>query len=100
LNTGTGTVFAGAFLIRPSFSPIGILLSKIEFEPRHIFNVTLPEDDNDHIVCFITFNTNAKSLAALSGPDGEEFVKAAREVLKIDPQEEESFMSYRCSPGK
>ncbi|KAJ7897352.1 hypothetical protein B0H14DRAFT_3597834 [Mycena olivaceomarginata] len=56
------------------------------------------EDDNDHIVCFITFNTNAKSLAALSGPDGEEFVKAAREVLKIDPQEEESFMWYRCSP--
>ncbi|KAJ7498108.1 hypothetical protein B0H11DRAFT_1998713 [Mycena galericulata] len=72
---------------------------KIEFEPRYVFNLTLPEDDNDHIVCFITFNTDAKSLAALSGPDGEEFVKAAREVLKIDPQEEETFMWYRCSPG-
>ncbi|KAJ7733808.1 hypothetical protein B0H14DRAFT_3517269 [Mycena olivaceomarginata] len=39
-------------------------------------------------------STQPKSLAALSGPDGEEFVKAAREVLKIDPQEEESFMWY------
>ncbi|KAJ7837260.1 hypothetical protein B0H14DRAFT_3870575 [Mycena olivaceomarginata] len=40
---------------------------KIEFEPRHVFNFTLPEDDNDHIVCCITFNTDAQSLAALSG---------------------------------
>ncbi|KAJ7498131.1 hypothetical protein B0H11DRAFT_2276227 [Mycena galericulata] len=72
---------------------------KIEFEPRYVGHVTLPEDDNNDIVCFIIFNTDAKSLAALSGPDGEEFVKAAREVLKIDPEEEETFMWYRCSPG-
>ncbi|KAJ7356831.1 hypothetical protein DFH08DRAFT_954155 [Mycena albidolilacea] len=65
---------------------------KIEFEPRHVFNSTLPEDDNDHIVCCITFNTDAQSLAALSGPDGEEFVKATKEVLKIDPKEEGTFM--------
>ncbi|KAJ7811173.1 hypothetical protein B0H14DRAFT_3479965 [Mycena olivaceomarginata] len=32
---------------------------------------------------FDGFNTDAQSLAALSGPDGEEFVKAAKEVLKI-----------------
>jgi hypothetical protein len=51
-------------------------------------------------VCCITFNTDAQSLAALSGPDGEEFVKAAKEVLKIDPKEEGTFMWYRCSPMK
>ncbi|KAJ7733983.1 hypothetical protein B0H14DRAFT_2639487 [Mycena olivaceomarginata] len=56
---------------------------QIEFEPRHVFNLTLPEDNNDHIVCCIRFNTDAQSLAALSGPDGEEFVKAVKEVLKI-----------------
>ncbi|KAJ7209760.1 hypothetical protein GGX14DRAFT_566246 [Mycena pura] len=72
---------------------------KIEFEPRHVLNRTVPDDDDDYIVCFIMFNTDAKSLAALSGPDGEEFVKAAKEVMKIDAQEEQTFMWYRCSPG-
>ncbi|KAJ7212229.1 hypothetical protein GGX14DRAFT_564706 [Mycena pura] len=71
---------------------------KIEFEPRHVFYFPLSEDNN-HIVCCITFNTDAQSLAALSGPDGEEFVKAAREVMKIDPKEEGTFMWYRCSPS-
>jgi hypothetical protein len=46
------------------------------------------------------FNTDAQSLAALSGPDGEEFVKAAKEVLKIDPKEEGTFMWYRCSSSR
>jgi hypothetical protein len=96
----TWTVLTGAFSVFILPAPIGVLHSKIEFEPRHVFNVTLPEDDNDHIVCCITFNTDAQSLAALSGPDGEEFVKAAKEVLKIDPKEEGTFMWYRCSPMK
>ncbi|KAJ7897355.1 hypothetical protein B0H14DRAFT_3124822 [Mycena olivaceomarginata] len=82
LNVDTGTVFAARS------NSNRVISSTLHFR----------KTTNDHIVCFITFNTNAQSLAALSGPDGEEFVKAAREVLKIDPQEEESFMWYRCSP--
>ncbi|KAJ7441175.1 hypothetical protein B0H11DRAFT_2096622 [Mycena galericulata] len=74
---------------------------KIEFEPRHVLDMThLAKDDDDHIVCCIAFNTDATSLATLSGPDGEEFIEAARKVLKIDQEEEGSFMWYRCSPGE
>ncbi|KAJ7284722.1 hypothetical protein C8J57DRAFT_1289445 [Mycena rebaudengoi] len=73
---------------------------KIEFEPRYVLDMThVAKDDDDYIVCCIAFNTDATSLAALSGPDGVEFVEAERKVLKIDPEEEGSFMWYRCSPG-
>ncbi|KAF8208366.1 hypothetical protein K438DRAFT_1961860 [Mycena galopus ATCC 62051] len=71
---------------------------KFEFEPRHVYDARPSDDNDDDIVCIIMFNTDAKSLAAISGPDGEEFVKAAREVFKIEAKEEESFMWYRCSP--
>ncbi|KAJ7274836.1 hypothetical protein C8J57DRAFT_1224402 [Mycena rebaudengoi] len=72
---------------------------KIEFEPRHILDMThLAKDDDDHIVCCIAFNTDATSPEALSGPDGEEFIEAARKVMKIDQEEEGSFMWYRILP--
>ncbi|KAJ7905140.1 hypothetical protein B0H13DRAFT_2023492 [Mycena leptocephala] len=70
----------------------------IRFDPRYIPDVSaVVNDEENSLLCFITFNDNAKSLATLAGPDGEAFVKAAKEVMKISPDEEASFMWYRCS---
>ncbi|KAJ6508746.1 hypothetical protein C8R45DRAFT_922421 [Mycena sanguinolenta] len=53
--------------------------SKIDFQPRHIYDMTrVDQDDDDHIVCCIVSNTDAKSLATLSGPEGREFIEAAK----------------------
>jgi hypothetical protein len=79
-------------------SRLSIPCSKIIFDPRYIHDVSAAENDEENsLLCFITFNDDAKSLAALAGPDGEAFVKAAKEVMKISPEEEASFMWYRCS---
>jgi hypothetical protein len=79
-------------------SKLSIPCSNIRFDPRYIPDVSaVVNDEENSLLCFITFNDNTKSLAALAGPDGEAFVKAAKEVMKILPDEEVSFMWYRCS---
>jgi hypothetical protein len=93
--------YSDSFLCVCSIQPLSQLsipCSKIIFDPRYIHDVSAAENDEENsLLCFITFNDDAKSLAALAGPDGEAFVKAAKEVMKILPEEEASFMWYRCS---
>ncbi|KAJ7204738.1 hypothetical protein GGX14DRAFT_569318 [Mycena pura] len=81
--------------------------SKIIFDPCFVnySDSELSDGDNRDMVCFITFNTHAKSLEGLLTSeghltkDGREFVKAAQTVLKFDlEQEGDTFMWYRCSP--
>jgi hypothetical protein len=74
-----------------------LVYSKIRFDPRYIHDESADDDDENDVLCFITFNDNAKSLAALAGPDGDAFVEAAREAMAIVPEEEPSFKWYRCS---
>ncbi|KAJ7204731.1 hypothetical protein GGX14DRAFT_398080 [Mycena pura] len=80
------------------------LLSKIIFDPCFVnySDSELSDGDNRDMVCFITFNTHAKSLEGLLTSeghltkDGREFVKAAQTVLKFDlEQEGDTFMWYR-----
>ncbi|KAJ7626291.1 hypothetical protein DFH06DRAFT_1339432 [Mycena polygramma] len=71
--------------------------SKIRFKPHFIpTSASGPLNDNDHWVCFIAFN-DAIDMRALTGPDAQEFVKAAKEVMKITEAEEKTFMWYKCS---
>ncbi|KAJ7905163.1 hypothetical protein B0H13DRAFT_2023602 [Mycena leptocephala] len=85
-------------VIAPRWQKYSNSFLKIIFDPRYIHDVSAAENGEENsLLCFITFNDDAKSLAALAGPDGEAFVKAAKEVMKISPEEEASFMWYRCS---
>lgn len=66
--------------------------SKICFDPYFIMDM-----ETDDIFCFAMFNKDAKSMANLAGPDGKLFVEAAKESMLISPEEDKSFMWYKCS---
>ncbi|KAJ7626305.1 hypothetical protein DFH06DRAFT_1228491 [Mycena polygramma] len=71
--------------------------SQVRFKPH--FTATSangPLNDGDHMLCFIAFN-DAIDMRTLKGPDAQEFIKAAKEVMKITEDEEKTFMWYKCS---
>ncbi|KAJ7626286.1 hypothetical protein DFH06DRAFT_1481167 [Mycena polygramma] len=65
--------------------------------PNIIFNPILTQDmwvdnvDPDLLLCFATFNVSAEAMNALQGAEGEAFINAAKEVLKIEEDEEKTL---------
>ncbi|KAJ6478491.1 hypothetical protein C8R47DRAFT_1322979 [Mycena vitilis] len=71
--------------------------SPVRFKPTFIATSgDGPLNDGDHVVCFIALN-DAIDMRTLQGPDAQEFIKAAKEVMEVTEAEEETFMWYKCS---
>ncbi|KAJ7626290.1 hypothetical protein DFH06DRAFT_1228452 [Mycena polygramma] len=72
---------------------------KIIFDPRFIpdFKLLNAGIAENAMLCFITFNIDANHMANLSSAEGIEFMKAAKDVMKITAEDEKSLMWYRCS---
>ncbi|KAJ7284696.1 hypothetical protein C8J57DRAFT_1497588 [Mycena rebaudengoi] len=69
---------------------------KIIFDPRYIHDLSVADDDENDLLCFITFNTHAKNLATLASADGAPFLDAVKDVMKITEAEALTFQWYRC----